>query len=196
MSETADERLLVDVDGTLCRNMPRLCEYLELEYGLDVTPAEITDWSYQFESVGLGISEVITELFERRPEWFLADLDPVSGSEAALETLSDAGYEIWIVTHRPSDTHDLTREWLAEQGMTYDHYVSDVPESKAEVSGDVLIDDYHGNVTDAVRAGMTGLAFDRPYTERIDHDRAYRVQTWEDVLDLLVFDTEVPGEAG
>lgn len=181
MSDT----VLVDVDGTLCWNLPRLCEFLAVEYGIDVPAETITDWSYHFEEAGVGIETVITRLFEERPEWFLADLDPVPGARAALETLSAAGYDIWIVTHRPAETHDLTKRWLAEQGMTYDHYVTDVPETKADVPGEVLIDDYHGHVADAAQAGMTGLAFDRPYTESVDHDRAYSVSTWDDVLGLF-----------
>ncbi|MFT4946415.1 MAG: putative HAD superfamily protein [Natronomonas sp.] len=182
------QRILVDVDGTLCHNLPRLCEFVELEYGVEITREEITDWSFQFEEAGVGIEEVITRLFEERPEWFLADLDPVPGAGVALDALADAGHEIQIATHRPAETHHLTQRWLDEQGMYYDGYVADVPATKAEVSGDVLIDDFHGHVADAVDADMYGILFDRPYTEPVDHERAVRVSAWQEVLDA--FDIE------
>lgn len=185
MDDVDGKRILIDVDGTLCLHLPRLCEFLEIAYGIEHPPEAITDWSYNFESAGVGIDEVITRLFDERAEWFLADLDPVPGGQAALDALSAAGHEIWIVTHRPAETHDLTRTWLAEQDISYDRYVADVPENKAAVGGDILIDDYHGHVADAVAAGMTGYAFDRPYTEPVAHDRAYTVSTWDDVLDQV-----------
>lgn len=185
-------RILVDVDGTLCFNLPRLCEFLEVEYGIEITREEITDWSYQFEEAGVGIEAVITQLFEEYPEWFLADLAPVPGASGALDSLAAAGHEIQIVTHRPPETHHLTQQWLDEQGMHYDGYVEDVPANKAEVPGDVLIDDFHGHVADAVDAGMHGLLFDRPYTESVGHERMVRVSTWTDVLDAFGIDAD-PG---
>ncbi|WP_336328755.1 5' nucleotidase, NT5C type [Halovenus sp. HT40] len=188
MLEAESRQILVDVDGTLCFNLPRLCEFLEVEYGIEITREEITDWSYQFEQAGVGIEEVITQLFEEYPEWFLADLDPVPGAGRALDSLAAAGYEIQIVTHRPPETHHLTQQWLDERGMHYDGYVEDVPANKAEVPGDVLIDDFHGHVADAVDAGMYGLLFDRPYTESVGHERMVRVSTWADVLDAFGID--------
>ena len=186
-------RILVDVDGTLCFNLPRLCEFLEVEYGIEITREEITDWSFQFEEAGIGIDEVIAQLFEEYPEWFLSDLDPVPGASQALDSLAAAGHEIQIVTHRPPETHHLTRQWLDEQGMYYDGYVADVPANKAEVPGDVLIDDFHGHVADAVDAGMRGLLFDRPYTEPVGHERMVRVSTWTDVLDAFGIDAALQG---
>ena len=183
------QRILVDVDGTLCWNLPRLCEFVELEYGIEVTRDEITDWSFHFEEAGVGIEAVIERLFDERSEWFLSDLDPVPGARAALDRLAAAGYEIQIVTHRPAETHHLTQQWLDNQGMYYDGYVENVPENKAEVVGDVLVDDFHGHVADAVAAGMDGVLFDRPYTERVDHERALRVSTWADVLDAFGVET-------
>jgi uncharacterized HAD superfamily protein len=179
------KQILVDVDGTLCRNMPRLCEFLDDEYGLEISPAEITDWSFQFEEIGLGIEDVIAELFEDRPEWFLSDLDAVTGAKQALDSLSAAGHKIRIATHRPAETHDITRRWLDERDMQYDAFVHDVPRVKADLSGDVLVDDFHGHVADAVDAGMTGVLFDRPYTETVGHERAVRVSTWADAIDAL-----------
>lgn len=192
MVNTESQRILVDVDGTLCFNLPRLCEFVELEYGVEITPEEITDWSFQFEAAGVGIETVITRLFEERPEWFLSDLEPVPGARLALDALAAAGHEIQIVTHRPAETHHLTQQWLDSQGMYYDGYVEDVPANKAEVTGDVLVDDFHGHVADAVDAGMDGLLFDRPYTESVGHEQAIRVSTWTDVLDAFSIDANRP----
>ena len=193
MQATDIERILVDVDGTLCWNLPRICEFVDREYGVEVTPAEIDAWDYRFEPAGVDIDEVIGRLFTDHPEWFLSDLEPVPGARQALEMLSTAGHEIQIVTHRPAETHHLTRQWLDDYGFTYDQFVSDVPANKAEVPGDVLVDDYHGHVADAADAGMLGVLFDRPYSEPVDRERAIRVSTWSDVLETLELEPELLG---
>lgn len=187
--ETADvDRILVDVDGTVARNLPRVCEFVSREYGVEVSPAEITDWAYQFEAVDVGIEDVIARLMTDHPEWFLADLEPVPGAPRALETLADAGHEIRIVTHRPAHTHDITQRWLDDHGIRYDQFVRDVPANKAEVPGDALVDDFHGHVSDAVEAGLLGVLFDRPYSEPVRSQRAVTVSTWRDVLDTFGVD--------
>jgi uncharacterized HAD superfamily protein len=184
--ETADiDRILVDVDGTVCRNLPRVCEFLGREYGVDVSPAEITDWRHRFDSIDRGVDDVIARLLDDQPEWFLSELDPADGAPAALDALAAAGYEIHIATHRPAHTHDITRRWLDDHGISYDHFVADVPANKAELPGDALVDDFHGNVTDAVEAGYVGVLFERPYSEPVQRPGAVTVSTWTEVLDTF-----------
>ncbi len=187
--ETADiDRVLVDVDGTVCRNLPRVCEFLAREYGVEVSPAEITEWRYEFGSIETRVDEVIAQLMTDHPRWFLSGLDPVAGARQALGALADAGCERWVVTHRPAHTHGLTRQWLDDNDIGYDHFVSDVPANKAEVPGDALVDDYHGNVHDAVEAGIVGVLFERPYSNPVEHPRATGVSTWAGVLGALGVD--------
>ena len=187
--ETADvDRVLVDVDGTVCRHLPRVCEFLAREYGVDISPAEITDWRYEFEEIDTRVDEVIARLMTDHPRWFLSGLEPVAGARRALAALGDAEYERWVVTHRPAHTHGLTRNWLDSHDIGYDQFVSDVPANKAEVPGDALVDDYHANVNDAVEAGIVGVLFERPYSKPVEHPRATGVSTWSGVLGALGVD--------
>lgn len=184
--DTADiDRILVDVDGTVCRNIPRVCEFIAREHGVEVSPAEITEWRYQFDSIDRGVDDIIARMLEDHPEWFLSDLDPAEGAPGALDALAGAGYEIHIATHRPAHTHDITRRWLDDHDIGYDHFVAEVPSNKAELPGDALVDDFHGNVTDAVEAGYVGVLFERPYSEPVQRPRAVTVSTWAEVLDTF-----------
>lgn len=187
--DTAD-RILVDVDGTICDNLPRACEFVEVEYGIDLSPADVTEWSYQVDGAGIPLADVFDQLLTDRPEWYLSDLEPIDGARRALRTLSSEGYEVWIVTHRPSETHDLTRRWLSDVGITYDQFVEDVPSNKAAVPGDVLVDDFHGHVQDAALAGIVGVLLDRPYNTVPAHNLAVLADGWEDVTDLLLESAE------
>lgn len=192
--ETADiDRILVDVDGTLCRNLPRVCEFIAREHGLDVSPADITDWTYRFERIDTGIDDIIARLMTDHPEWLLSELDPVAGAQAALDTLAGAGHEIRIVTHRPAHTHHITQQWLDDHDISYDHLVRDVPANKADVAGDALVDDFHGHVYDAVEAGMVGVLFERPYSRPVAGPQAVTVSTWAAVLETFGVETRPPG---
>lgn len=179
------DRLLVDVDGTICNDLPRVCEFIEAEYDRRISPDEITEWGYYIEDIDVDLESVFHRLFSTRPEWFLADLDPIPGSRRALDHLSDTGYEVWIVTHRPPETHHLTERWLADHGFAYDRFLTDVPETKADIPGDVLIDDYHEHIRAIVETGRPGILIDRPYNTAVSHDRALVASGWEDVIKFL-----------
>jgi phosphoglycolate phosphatase-like HAD superfamily hydrolase len=186
--EPADGRLrvLVDVDGVIADQLPRLCECLRAEYGVDVDPTDVDQWSYQLPDVDAHIGEVIDELHAERPGWFLEPMEPVPGVVDALDRLRDHhGHEVAIATHRPATTHDLTVDWLATHDVPYDHYVHDVPANKADLAGDVLIDDYHGNVADALAAGKHGVLFRQRYSDPSACPGATVATSWRDVVDAL-----------
>ena len=48
-----------------------------------------------------------------------------------------------------------------------------------------LVDDYHGNVADAIAAGKTGLLMRQPYSEPSAAEGAYVVDSWDEVRGLL-----------
>jgi uncharacterized HAD superfamily protein len=183
------ERLLVDVDGTICNDLPRVCEFIEQEYDRRISPEEITEWGYYIEDIDVDLESVFHHLFSQRPEWFLANLDPVAGSRSALERLSENGYDVWIATHRPAETHPLTERWLSDQGFTYDRFLTDVPDTKADVPGDILIDDYHEHIRDIVETGRRGILIDRPYNTPLSNDRAVVASGWDDVVEILSDDS-------
>lgn len=189
MNTTNDiNRLLVDVDGTLCQNLPRICEYVEMEYGVSTLPSEVDEWMYEFDEVGVTVGEVAAKLLEDLPEWYLEHLSPLPGACDGLRRLSDAGVEIAIVTHRNPETHAFTRDWLDRHDLVYDEYVEDVPDTKAVIDGDALVDDYHGNISDAVDAGMAGILIDHPYNSPLSSPRAAVAESWDEVVNLVLAD--------
>ena len=180
----AGSTLLVDLDGVVADNLPRLCTHLREEYGHDVDPADVDDWAYDVPGADGHVGTVISELMTDRPEWYLGGMAPVPGVADALESLRER-YRVEIATHRLPETHDVSKAWLAEHGIRYDEFHESVPADKGALAGDALIDDYHGNVADAIAAGKTGLLMRQPYSEPGDCDGAHVVDSWVEVRGLL-----------
>jgi 5'(3')-deoxyribonucleotidase len=176
--------LLVDLDGVVAEQLPRLCRYLRREYDHDVSPEEIDHWSYEVPGVDGHVGHVIEELMADRPEWYLGGMDPHPGVDDALAALRSE-YRIEIATHRVPETHEISKAWLDEHGIEYDAFHEEVPEEKGALDGDALIDDYHGNVQSAISAGKTGVLMRQPYNDPDDCDGAHVVESWDDVRTLF-----------
>ncbi|WP_255151457.1 5' nucleotidase, NT5C type [Halorarius halobius] len=177
--------LLLDFDGVLCWQLPRLCEHLHRAYGVSVAPADITDWSWSVPGHDVHVGEVIGDLMVERPEWFLDGAEPLPGVRGGMHALSEAGYDLHVATHRIPETHDISRAWLDRHDLPYDRFIEDVPRDKGALPGDALVDDYHGNVADALDAGKEGVLFRQPYSEPTACPDARVVDSWRDLRRLF-----------
>lgn len=177
--------LLVDLDGVVADQLPRLCSHLREAYDHDVEPHAIDEWAYEVPGADDHIGTIITDLMVERPEWYFGGMDPTPGVADALETLREE-FRVEIATHRVPETHDVSKAWLDDHGVPYDEFHHDVPADKGAVPGDALVDDYHGNVANAMAAGMTGLLMRQPYSDPSVCDGAHVVDGWDDVVDLLL----------
>ena len=181
---TPGSTLLVDLDGVVVEQLPRLCLYLRREYDHDVAPDEIDEWSYDIPGADAHVGDVIRELMTEHAEWYLGGMEPTPGVRDALSALGD-DYRIEIATHRLLETHDVSKAWLDEHGIRYDAFHETVPQNKGSVPGDALIDDYHDNVANAIDAGKTGLLMRQPYSDPTACEGAHVVDSWDDVRSLL-----------
>ena len=180
----AGSTLLVDLDGVVADNLPRLCTYLQDTYGHEATPADIDEWTYEVPEADGHVGGVIAELMADHAAWYLGGMEPCPGAADALDRLRER-YRVEIATHRIPETHDVSKAWLAEHGIVYDAFHDEVPNDKGALAGDALIDDYHGNVGDALSAGKTGVLMRQPYSDPTAVDGAHVVDSWADVTRLL-----------
>ena len=176
--------LLVDLDGVVAEQLPRLCTHLRREYDHDVTPGDVDEWSYDVPGADGHIGDIIHELMADHAEWYFGGMEPAPGAGRTLSALS-ADYRIEIATHRTPDTHDVSKAWLDEHGIHYDGFHETVPRDKGSVPGDALIDDYHGNVANAIDAGKTGVLMRQPYSDPEACEGAYVVDSWDDVRSVF-----------
>jgi hypothetical protein len=145
----------------------------------------VTEWRFSVDGTGKHVGELINDAMRTRPEWFLLGMDPIPGAAEAMQSLSEAGHQVHVATHRPSETHAVTEQWLDERDIPYDAYAYDVPANKGRLDGDLLIDDYHGNVGDAIDAGKRGALFRQPYSDPTACEDALVVDSWGDLLSAV-----------
>jgi len=174
--------VLLDVDGTLCDNTPRLIEYIEAECGVALTRESITEWSFSIPGTDLGVGEIIHRALDERPEWFLLGMDPIDGAAEAARWLSQQGHTVKIATHRPAESHPITAQWLDEHDVPHDEIIDEVPQNKGRLTGDLLIDDYHVNVSNALAAGKAAGLFVQPYSDPAVCSEAVVAETWSTML--------------
>ena len=179
---TSGQTVLLDVDGTLCDNVPRLVEYINAECGVELTRESITEWSFSVPGTDLGVDDLIERALEDRPEWFLLGMEPIDGAAEAAQWFAEQGHTVKIATHRPPDSHPLTVQWLDEHDIPHDGVIEDVPQNKGRLDGDLLVDDYHINVRNALAAGMAGGLFVQPYSDPSVCTDAVTAETWSTML--------------
>ncbi|MFW5978021.1 MAG: 5' nucleotidase, NT5C type, partial [Halohasta sp.] len=165
LDSAREHTVLLDVDGTLCDNVPRLVEYINAECGTDLSRESITEWSFSIPGTDFEVGDLIRRALDDRPEWFLLGMEPIDGAAEAARWFADSGHTVNIATHRPPESHPLTAQWLDEHDIPYDSIIQDVPRNKGRLDGDLLIDDYHINVRNALAAGMEGGLFVQPYSD-------------------------------
>jgi 5'(3')-deoxyribonucleotidase len=188
----AEGRLGIDVDGVLANTVPSVLERLEDEYGHHGdTKEDVTEWGHTVEvdgkSIPLGSEIVEGHMVEEH----LRSINPKQGAKESVETLRGEGYEVVIVTNRPSDRDTVrwTKSWLEENGLGYDRFHSTAETTKTAVDVDVLIDDHDRNVVEFLEDGRPAVLFDQPWNTVPDvdgaGDRMEVVTGWEEAVETV-----------
>lgn len=157
--------ILCDIDGVIAASQEHTLSLAEQEHGADGDLNQMNSWNDDVDGTQFSMYELIKHYYDTKPRDYLLNMPTFPGVKESLETLQRHN-TVKIVTHRPPEHNDLTVEWLQNNNIPFDEFVYDVPENKADVGGDVLIDDYYGNINDAARSGLFPILINRPYTER------------------------------
>lgn len=111
--------IYIDFDDVLCETALELAQIVEQEFGRRVAFEDIQAFDLE-KSFDLNREqwEHMMEL-AHRPE-VLAHLAPIKGAAEVLRTWNAAGYNLDVVTGRPSASHEASGEWLARYGIPFD----------------------------------------------------------------------------
>ncbi len=180
-------QLAVDVDGVIADQVPPVLERLNRKYGLEVTKDQIRRWNEP-----IADTDIKTEIEESLlDESFVLAMEPIEGATDALEQLA-AKHKIMIATNRDRTADKATREWLSKNGIHYDSYINTSISGKGAIVGDILIDDYPGNLLAFSSKGRLGILFDQPWNQgdpaianAVTMGSVVRARGWDEVVEII-----------
>lgn len=182
-------RVGVDYDGVLADTQGFVIEFLEAEYGVELTRDDFA-WRNGRPAIDADLETGGSfEAFASDPD-LVAELDPLPGARDALWRLaSEPEFEVWLASHRPEAVHGAIERWLERNDLPELEIHTAIPEEKARASPslDVLIDDYHGHADAAARNGALGVHLTAAWESgEPAHRDTVAAATWEDAVAAVV----------
>lgn len=178
----------VDCDGVLASDR-QLWERMRAQFPEHI-PARYEDLtSFEWPRATEETTALCLEL-SADPE-FAARLAPIPRMAEALRRLSGAGYEIHIITARPSNVREATRHWLARHGIAdcvagihcVESGLAKVPLALA-LDCAAFVEDNYMTAEAMGASGIRSYLLDAPYN-RATARQSVRVRGWRSLLDDL-----------
>lgn len=114
-------RIYVDIDDVLAQTGRMFLRVLEQEMG-KVVAFDSMGTFHLGDSLGLGPDELESFLQRVHESDALASVEPMPGAIDTLDAWETAGYDVWVVTGRPPETHDATVAWLAAHEVPHTEF--------------------------------------------------------------------------
>jgi uncharacterized protein len=154
-------RLAIDIDSTLHPYWDQLAEAARRRYGVDLPYESQDTWAID----RLTSEQLKACVIETHSAEHVLRAEPYPGAVETIREWHEQGHFIHITSHRATDAHAHTSEWLRNIGLPYDElYCSyDKITRCVELGIDVLIDDSPDNLRKAVASGITGATIEHPW---------------------------------
>jgi len=179
-------RIAVDIDGVLADQRGAALQRIEKEYGQRYHRSEITraNWTFDGRDIQMEIYRLLKD-----PEYVMA-IPVIEGSQAAVQKL--AGRDVHVVTARPHETEEATKQWLNRHFPSLKGYHHARTVAKNSVLSDLLIDDFDLNIVGFVKSDphRRGILFQQPWSINdtgIENysDQVYFCKDWPSVLKVI-----------
>lgn len=171
----------VDMDGIITDLLRQWIQAINKKWKKHLLVDDITNWD-----VGACTSKDIAHKVYgviQQPMFFY-DLNPLPGSQAAVEALKILGHDVNILTSPASD-HCATEKllWMKKHFPFINHKNIHITHRKDLFRGDVLIDDRPKNCEEYQKAHPEALviAFEYPYNTHLQNHPTIKVAgKWDD----------------
>lgn len=173
--------IYVDMDGIITDLLQKWLVAINKKHKTNYTVADVKDWdvgNLDKDRIGHKAYKFITQ------PMFFYDLEPLPGSQAAVEALQIMGHDVNILT-APASDHCATEKllWLKKYFPFVNHKNIHITHRKDLLRGDVLIDDRSKNCLEFQAANPDALvmAFGYEYnTDLYNHPTIKVIGRWED----------------
>jgi len=188
--------IYVDLDDVIAKTTCRYVDILKREFGKIVDFESITSFDLQ-KSFSLTDSEY--EYFFRlvhEPEIIL-ELEPFEDALHVLDTWSEQGYEVSVITGRLTSTYYSSLEWLKTNKVPFDSFIMVDKYSRPVVDKSIAISldrfaemDFCLAVEDSIdmvrfisrKMRSSVILFDRPWNRNGTPQAGIkRYETWEEI---------------
>ncbi len=185
MDRGSDDRPVfgVDLDNVLCFTDPLIRSLIQDMFGVRLTQADITQFSY----ASCGISaEQERAVFDRFHKVDCLAVGPIAEAVAAVQALHSL-FEIHVVTARPPETRRLTVAWLRKHNVAYEKLDFSKDKHESPVDFRAFIDDKRETAYELAKAGVQSFLLDYPWNQPapVDPPNVIRVKTWREARALI-----------
>lgn len=174
----------VDVDGVLGEQVPPVLDRIKREgKSTDLVKDKIVEWDFRIDDTDIS-REIEKALLDPS---FVTSMPLVEGSVSAMRELYKK-YHVVIVTSRPIETEQETRDWL-KRNFRFHEFINTRECGKNGLGLNVLVDDNLHNVRKFASSRCYALLFSQPWNleikdkdleELLREKHVIRVQNWDE----------------
>lgn len=168
--------ILVDMDGVIADNITPWLYLYNKDYDDHVAYSDIEDYAIQdFTKAGRSMFKYLED-----PQ-FYDRVEQIDGAFWGINYIRSMGMTVKFVT---AGYRSGKLRWLMNNSFLIHKEDFIVIENKAEVQGDLLIDDYYEkNIKEFVETGRPAILFSQPWNRKFDYQP--RANNWEEVIDRI-----------
>lgn len=189
-------KIAFDLDDVLTNMTEEMTFYFNRLHGTSHTLADHTDFGLQkVWCKPEDYCRIVVDDFLGR---YIPELCPFRGARNALEELSRNGYELAIVSSRPSIHFAATEAWIAKNfsGLNIELLLAgqkhlNIPgRTKSEIckfiGADYIVDDAPHHIDDCSCEGISCFLWDRPWNQNFEEtDMIRRVKSYDELISFL-----------
>ncbi|MBU9722462.1 MULTISPECIES: 5' nucleotidase, NT5C type [Bacillaceae] len=180
------KRFGIDIDGTVT-DPATFIPYINDHFSKTLTLEDITEYDLS------ALLDIPKDEFWK----WMQQHEPNIYKEATLamhakNILTDwkTHHELFYISARPTQFHDLTAEWFQAQEIPFDHIQLLGSHRKLEAvkehSVDIFFEDKHDNACDiAEDCNIPVILFDTPYNRDAVPRGVFRVKSWKEAKEIV-----------
>ncbi|MFW6436068.1 MAG: 5' nucleotidase, NT5C type [Halococcoides sp.] len=177
-------RIAVDVDGVIADRIGSIVERIDDCYGVQLAATDITEYDFSIPDTDVDIHDVVDASTDD-PEHLLG-VSPIVGAVDGMQALHEH-HEVLIATHRPERIHEYTKQWLQENDVPYNEFLTECGPRKCAVEADTLVDDRPANVRAFHRRKGRSILFEQPWNSSESYQTTITVvEDWAELTRVCI----------